>query len=131
MKTLIVEDDFTCRLLLQEILKKYGPAHVAINGREAVEAVAKSLAEAEPYNLITMDVMMPEMDGQEALKEIRRLENEKDVAAVHGAKVIMTTTLDDSGNILGAFKSECDAYLIKPVDKEKLLGYLRGFGFIE
>jgi two-component system chemotaxis response regulator CheY len=131
MKTLIVEDDFTCRLLLQEILKKYGPAHVAINGKEAVEAVRESLEKNEPYNLITMDVMMPEMDGQEALKQIRVLEEAKDVSLVDGAKVIMTTTLDDSGNILGAFKSLCDAYLIKPVDKEKLLTYLRGFGFIE
>ena len=39
MKTLIVEDDFTSRLLLQELLNSYGPAHIAINGKEAVEAV--------------------------------------------------------------------------------------------
>jgi two-component system chemotaxis response regulator CheY len=43
MKTLIVEDDFTSRLLLQEILKPYGPSHVAVNGREAVEAVRLAL----------------------------------------------------------------------------------------
>jgi len=131
MKTLIVEDDFTCGLLLQEILKKYGPAHLAVNGRDAVEAVRVGLAAGEPYNLITMDVMMPEMDGQTALKEIRRLEEERGMAAVEGAKVIMTTTMDDSKNILGAFKSMCDAYLIKPVDKTKLLVHLKGFGFIE
>ena len=131
MKTLIVEDDFTCGLLLQEILKKFGPAHVAINGKDAVEAVRKALEAGEPYQLITMDVMMPEMDGQAALKEIRSLEEARGLAPVEGAKVIMTTTMDDSKNILGAFKSLCDAYLIKPVDKEKLLGYLRGFGFIE
>ena len=131
MKTLIVEDDFTCRLLLQEILKAYGPAHVAIHGKEAVEAVRVSLEANEPYNLITMDVMMPEMDGQAALAEIRRLEAEKGVASIDGAKVIMTTTLDDSRNILGAFKSACDAYLIKPVEKDKLLGYIKAFGFID
>ena len=131
MKTLIVEDDFTCRLLLQEILKEYGPTHVAINGKEAVEAVRASLEAGEPYHLITMDVMMPEMDGQAALKLIRQLEDDRGMASIHGAKVIMTTTMDDSGNILGAFKSACDAYLIKPVDKEKLLGYVKAFGFIE
>jgi two-component system chemotaxis response regulator CheY len=43
MKTLIVEDDFTSRLLLQEILKPYRPSHVAVNGREAVEAVRLAL----------------------------------------------------------------------------------------
>ena len=39
MKTLIVEDDLTNRLLLQEILKGYGPSDVAIDGKEAVDAV--------------------------------------------------------------------------------------------
>jgi two-component system chemotaxis response regulator CheY len=131
MKTLIVEDDFTCRVLLQEILKKYGPAHVAINGKEAVEAVRVALEADEPFDLITMDVMMPEMDGQEALKEIRLLEEARGIASIYGVKVIMTTTLDDSRNILGAFKSFCDAYVIKPVDKEKLLSYIKSFGLIQ
>ena len=131
MKTLIVEDDFTCRLLLQEILKHYGPAHVAINGKEAVEAVRVALEAGEPYHLITMDIMMPEVDGQAALKEIRQMEEAKGIASIYGVKVIMTTTLDDSRNILGAFKSFCDAYVIKPVNKEKLLGYVKAFGLIE
>ena len=131
MKALIVEDDFTCRLLLQEILKKYGPAHAAMNGKEAVEAVRAALEAGDPYNLITMDIMMPEMDGQEALQEIRKLEEAKGIASIFGAKVIMTTTMDDSRNILGAFKSFCDAYVMKPVSKEKLLGYVKAFGLIE
>ena len=41
MKTLIVDDDFVCRLLLQELLKKYGPCHIAVNGKETVEAVRR------------------------------------------------------------------------------------------
>jgi len=131
MKTLIVEDDFTCRLLLQEILKEYGPAHVAINGKEAVEAVRVALEASEPYNLICMDIMMPEMDGQAALKEIRRLEEARGIASIYGVRVIMTTALDDSRNVLESFKSLCDAYVIKPVNKEKLLGYIKSFGLIE
>lgn len=43
MKTPIVEDDFTSRLLLQEFLKSYGPSHIAVNGKEAVEAVRAAL----------------------------------------------------------------------------------------
>lgn len=131
MKTLIVEDDFTCRLLLQEILKKYGPAHAAMNGKDAVEAVRVALEAGDPYNLITMDIMMPEMDGQAALKEIRLLEEARGIAAIHSARVIMTTTLDDSRNVLESFKSQTDAYVIKPVNKEKLLGYIKGFGLIQ
>ena len=74
MKTLIVEDDFTSRLLLQELLKGYGPAHVAVNGKEAVEAARMAMDAGEPYDLICLDIMMPEMDGHGALKEIRAQE---------------------------------------------------------
>ena len=52
MKTLIVDDDSTCQLLLQEILKNYGQCHVAVDGREVVEAVRVALGVAAPYDPI-------------------------------------------------------------------------------
>ena len=131
MKTLIVEDDFTSRLYLQELLKKYGTAHVAMNGKEAVDAVRAAVEAREPYDLITLDIMMPEMDGQTALNEIRRVEEAEGITSIYGAKVIMTTALDDSKNILASFKGQCDVYLTKPVDKAKLLGELRKLKLIE
>ncbi len=63
MKSLIVEDDFTSRNLMQIYLADMGPCHVAVNGREAVEAVTESLNEQKPYDVICLDIMMPEMDG--------------------------------------------------------------------
>jgi len=130
MKTLIVEDDFTSRLYLQEILKKYGPTSAAMNGREAVEAVRVAVEAGEPYDLVTLDIMMPEMDGQTALQEIRRVEEVGGISPIYGAKVIMTTALDDSKNILTSFKGQCDVYLTKPVDKSKLLESIKKFGLI-
>jgi len=124
MKTLIVEDDLTSRLLLHGLLKKYGPTEVATNGKRAVAAVTAALATGELYDLICLDIMMPEMDGRQALKEIRGLE-ERDGRA--GAKVLMTTALRDKENILGAFREQCDGYLVKPIKKAKLLEYLRAF----
>ena len=67
MKTLIAEDDFTSSVILQELLRGYGPFHLASNGKDAVAAVAAALAAHEPYDLVCLDIMMPEMDGQEAL----------------------------------------------------------------
>ena len=52
MKTLIVEDDFTSRLLLQELLKSYGPSLIAVNGKEAVDAVRAALEELLKLGLI-------------------------------------------------------------------------------
>ena len=131
MKSLIVEDDFTSSLLLQEILKHYGPCQAALDGQKAVEAVRTALDSGEPYDLITLDIMMPEMDGHEALKEIRALEEAKGIIPIKGVKVVMTTALDDSKNILASFKDQCDIYLTKPVDKARLLGELRRLKLIE
>ncbi len=131
LKTLIVEDDFTGRLLLQELLKGYGPSHVAVNGKEAVEAVRIALEANEPYDLICLDIMMPEMDGQTALREIRAAEEARGIISSKGAKIVMTTALSDMKSLSSAFGSLCDAYLVKPIEKAKLLSELRKLALIE
>lgn len=125
MKTLIVEDDFTSRLLLQEMLKSYGPSHVALNGKEAAKAVRVALKADEPYDLICLDIMMPEMNGQDALRLIRNHEEAKGILSSHGAKIVMISALDDHKSVFAAFGSLCDGYLAKPIDREKLLAELR------
>jgi len=130
MKALIVEDDFLSRMLLQGLLKAYVVPDVAVNGKEAVEAVRISLENGEPYNLICMDIMMPEMDGQEALKQIRNLEKQAGIQPTDGVKVIMITALDDKKNIMTAFREQCDTYLVKPLDKLKLVATLESLNLI-
>ncbi len=112
-------------MLLQEILKSYGPSHVAVNGKEAVSAVHLALAANDHYDLICLDIMMPEMDGQEALRQIRALEEANGIISSDGAKIIMTTALDDMKNVGAAYSSLCDAYLVKPIQKNMLLEELR------
>lgn len=131
MKTLIVEDDFTNRLLLQEFLLPYGLPQVAVNGVEAVEAVRTALEAGAPYDLVCLDIMMPEMDGQAALRRIRDLETARGIQSTKGMKIIMTTALDDVKNIVSAFSGLCDAYLIKPIDRAELLKELRKLKLIE
>jgi two-component system, chemotaxis family, chemotaxis protein CheY len=130
MKALIVEDDFTSRILLQGILQSHGTCHVCVNGREAVQAFRAAIKANEPYTLVCLDIMMPEMDGQTALKELRALEESEGITGKDGARIIMTTALDDKKNILGAFKEQCDIYLVKPIDKERLLESLRSLNLI-
>jgi two-component system chemotaxis response regulator CheY len=128
MRTLIVEDDFTSRLLMQEILNRYGPTHIAANGREAVEAVKVALDKNEFYDLICMDIHMPEMDGQTSLKHIRKLEEDRGIFSTDGAKIVMTTALNDMHNVAQSFNGLCDAYMVKPIDRAKLLAHLRKLG---
>ena len=121
MKTLIAEDDFVSRLLLQKLMKNYGPVCIAVNGKEAVEAVRKALDTAEPFDLICLDIMMPEMSGQEALKEIRRLEAAAGIPESNRAKIMMTAALADQNNVMDAIRLGCDSYVTKPIQKAKLL----------
>lgn len=130
MKTLIIDDDFTSRKLLSKILSKYGETDVAVDGKEAVKAFKISLDENNPYDLLCLDIMMPEMNGQETLKEIRRLENEKGIYGLDGVKIIMVTALSDSQNICTAFREQCEAYIIKPIEKDKLLKKLYDFKLV-
>ena len=125
MRTLIVEDDFTSRLLLQTLLSRYGECHIAVNGREAVEAFQGALDGGQPYDLICMDIMMPEMDGQSAVREIRACEEARGMLSTEGVKIIMTTALDDVKNVVESFRLLCDAYVFKPIDMGNLVDHLR------
>ncbi|MBI4763223.1 MAG: response regulator [Deltaproteobacteria bacterium] len=131
MKSLVVEDDFTSSLLLQEILKKYGPCQTAVDGQKALEAVRAASESGTPFDLICLDIMMPEMDGHQALQQIRALEKAQGVLSPGGAKIIMTTALSDPKNVVEALSGLADAYLVKPIDKARLLDELRKLKLIE
>ena len=131
MKTLIVEDDLTNGTVLQGLMNSYGSSHIAANGKEAVEAVRLALGANQPYDLICLDIMMPEMDGHAALKLIRALEEDAGIWDTYRAKIVMITALlEDAHNATAAHMSLCDAYLAKPVDITKLLKILRQLALI-
>jgi two-component system chemotaxis response regulator CheY len=77
-----------------------------------------------------MDIMMPEMDGQTAVREIRAMEESGGTLSSSGVKIIMTTAVDDVKSVMKSFKSLCDAYLFKPIDTQKLLGHIKEFHLV-
>lgn len=132
MKSLIVEDDFTTRKLMQIYLEELGECFVAVNGKEAIDAFSEALDGSQPYDLICLDIMMPEMDGMEALKNIRKIEEEyRKVTELSAVKVIMTTAKDQSMDVFGAFNIGCEAYMIKPIRKSDLFDEIAKLGLIE
>jgi two-component system chemotaxis response regulator CheY len=132
MKVLIVEDDFTSRKLLQGILSGYGECDIATDGEEAIEAFKTAWDENAPYDLICLDIMMPNMDGHEALTKIKSIEREKNTAPDKEAKVIMTSALGDPKNVFQAlYREGAITYLVKPIGKQKLLDELKKLGLIK
>jgi len=130
LKVLIVEDDFASFKILAEYLCEYGDCSVAVNGAETVEAFKKALDEGQPYDLICLDIMLPEMNGHLALEKICQIERKYGITDPDGVKVIMTTAVDDPEDIIKAFKEGCKAYIVKPIIDEKLFAEMRKLGLI-
>jgi two-component system chemotaxis response regulator CheY len=127
---LVVEDDFASRLVLQTFLARIGECHVAVNGVEAVEAVRATLEHGRRYDLICMDIMMPEMDGREAVRQIRELEEAHGILSTYGSKIVMTTAVDEVKEVIRCFQVLCDSYLTKPIDLAKLNSLMHSYQLI-
>jgi two-component system chemotaxis response regulator CheY len=128
VRILIVDDDLLGRIVLRKLLDSRGACDMAVNGREAVEAFHMALKEAKPYDLICMDILMPEMDGVEALKAIRVFEEERGIFGQARVKVIMITGRDDSKSVLTSFREGCEGYVVKPVEKANLEKQIKELG---
>jgi len=130
LKVLIVEDDFPSSKIMEEYLSEYGDCTTAANGVEGVEAFKNALEAGVPYDLVCLDIMMPEMDGHEALRTIRQIEQEHGIFDPSGVGVIMTTAKDRSRDMIRAFDEGCASYIVKPVDHEKLIAEMQKLNLI-
>jgi len=124
MKSLIVEDEFTSRMQIKYFLEKYGPCDTVVNGSEAVKAFKMAIAVRQPYDLICLDIKLPEKNGHQVLEEIREIEKNMDPLRAKPAKIFMTTAMADADNV-GETLGLCNEYLLKPVGREMLDQKLR------
>lgn len=130
MKILLAEDDFATRKFMSDFLSKYGECDVTVDGMEAVDAFMMALEDGAPYDLVCLDIMMPVMDGYQALMGIRSLEKERGIDSANGVKVIMATALNDEKNVKMAFDLGCTIYSGKPIDKERFELAIKKLGLI-
>ena len=130
MKILLAEDDFVTRKYMSNFLSKYGECDVTVDGMEAVDAFMMAMEDGEPYDLVCLDIMMPVMDGYQALVGIRNLEKERNIPEEKAVKVIMTTALNEEKNVKMAFELGCTIYSGKPIDQERFDQALRKLGLI-
>lgn len=119
MKFLIVEDDFTSRVFLQGILEEFGIVHIAVNGKEALDAFRIG-----EYDLILLDIYMPGLSGHDVLKVIRAKEKEAGIIGSDRVNVFITSSSKTPDDVLGAFRGQCDEYLSKPYSREQILKLL-------
>lgn len=132
MRCLIVEDDFMSRRILKELVSPFGDCDIAVNGQEAIASFHLAHESKRPYDVIFMDIMMPVIDGMEALKSIRSLERKMVIPPGLAAKVIMTTALDDPRTVIKSYNEcEADSFIVKPLSKQKLIKEMRALKLIQ
>ncbi len=109
-KILIVDDAAFMRMMIKDILEKHGYEVVgeAADGAEAVE----KYKELKP-DLVTMDITMPEMDGIQALKEIRKIDSD--------AKVIMCSAMGQQAMVIDAIQAGAKDFIVKPFQADRVI----------
>lgn len=130
MKTLIVDDEILNCKLLQSLLKDYGECSIAKDGDLAIQLFEKALKKQEPFNLVCLDIMMPEKDGYEVLRAIRNLEQDYSLQTAQRSRIIMITALSERENKTKAFYENCDGYLIKPIEQKLLFEMLNKMNLV-
>ena len=128
MRILIAEDDVASARYMEGLMARLGECLVTGDGEQAVAAFRAALDEGRPFHLICLDIMMPVMNGQEALREIRNMEQARGIQSNDEVKVVMTTALGDVRSVMGAYKEGATAYVTKPILPEVMFETIRNLG---
>jgi two-component system cell cycle response regulator DivK len=110
-RILLVEDNEMNRDMLSRRLQRKGyDVEIAVDGREGIER-----ATSDPFDLILMDMSLPEIDGWEATRQLRASEQTRDIP------IIALTAHAMSGDREKALEAGCDDYDTKPIELDRLL----------
>ncbi|UCD80873.1 MAG: HDOD domain-containing protein [Desulfobacterales bacterium] len=131
MKILIVDDEIVSRTKLTMIMENFGDCDAVDNGKDAVALFRAAHYNKDPFDLIMLDINLPEMDGIEVLSEIREVEQNLKVKKDDEAKILMATSYRDKDRIIASVQSGCNDYIGKPFDIDIIRKKLDRFGIRE
>ncbi|MBF0237853.1 MAG: response regulator [SAR324 cluster bacterium] len=129
MKILVVDDEIVSRKKMQKIMEEFGECIAVDSGKAAIMVYDESLKEGAPFNLITLDIVMPGMDGTEVLTIVRKLENSKKINKMLRAKILMVTSHSEKEVVVQCIKEGCDDYIVKPFNRDMVIKKLNQMGF--
>ena len=127
MKILIVEDEYVALTKMQYMLSKFGKCDLAQDGQEALNLFHKAYLNSSRYDLITIDINIPIINGLDLLKIMTK---DEILLFIPPAKKIIVTASTSTNYVYQAKDNKCDAYLMKPVKQENLIEKLKAIGII-
>jgi len=124
LSVLVAEDNEINALLMRSLLSRLGHhAVIATNGAAALESWFAAKSAGTPYDLVLMDIQMPELDGIETAKRIRASEAGEPARRTPILALTANTLVEDR---YACFEAGMDGFLIKPLDRDKLAEALAG-----
>jgi CheY-like chemotaxis protein len=131
INALVIDDDQVCRQRVRMILQEYCDCTFADDGKRGCGLFRQAFNEGRPFQLVTLDIQMPEMDGHQTLSAIRKFEQQQGVEGLDGVKVIMITSQHQSKHIFSAFREGCEAYVVKTELGDKLPEEMARLGLLK
>jgi len=129
MRVLVVEDDPSIRDMLEKFLAPIARCDLAEDGYAGIIAFEQALDLGEPYDLVCLDLVMPNMDGWEALRRIRAAEQSR--ARIPHIRVLVLTARDSSANMRRFLTSSTnEGFLLKPFRKSELFEAIKALGLV-
>jgi len=119
-KALIVDDISFLSIILSRMLQDIAVTDTASNGEEAIKKFSSAFYQDKPYDLICLDIKMPNIDGVQVLEFIRNFEKESENLKNGPTKIIMTTGVNQKDEVIKVMKKGSDGYIVKPYHKDKI-----------
>ncbi len=129
MNILVVDDEIVSQKKMMRILSGFGTCDGVKTGKEALRTVKTALENWKLYNLITLDVSMPDISGVEVLTAVRKMETDRGLADDEKSKILMVTSHSDVETVK-ACSGKCDGYIIKPFNREVMTQKIKKTGLI-
>jgi CheY-like chemotaxis protein len=127
MRSLVIDDEFVALTKLSLLLEPLGQCDAATSGHQGLELFKQALLDACPYNLVTIDINMPDFNGIALLGRLRREEQQRGAGR---AKMLIATAASTTSNVLAAMTGECDGFLAKPIRRAVLFAKLGQIGLL-
>ncbi len=128
MKILVVDDEITSRMKLQKIMGSIGECRSVETGASALSQFEKALANQSPYDLISLDLGLPDCDGLDILVRMRSLEKDSQIPPAKRSKILVVTARSDKETIVSCAKAKCDGFIGKPFEREVIIKQLARIG---
>ncbi len=125
MKTLIVDDDTMVREALRHLLGQFGIVDEGENGVEGIRYIEESYRLNQPYNLILLDIVLPELDGYALIRKVRECEQTHNVELGKETKIVVISSRYDEPTILEAVGYGAMGVVQKPINSETVLNNIK------